>query len=386
MRIPMCVCRVVATLQRSQLRMQAVPCLLALELVLKLGVVRLTRCGDGCSDELMPRMRLLLFAILLCGASVPVAAQLTLFSPIDSPAPPPQPTAEPLPSDDELEAAGARIGGIEIDTIQIFDLNDPEDNNWLFRTADRLHIRTRVSAIAAQLLFRRGDLYSRRLLDETARNIRLNSSFLREPAIGPIRYHDNTVDLVVVTHDVWTLQPGISFGRSGGTNSSSIDFSDSNFLGYGKSVEVGHDQNVDRSTTFLRWVDPNVWVSHWTDGALYARNSDGTVWGLGPGKPFYPLETRSAAGADIGNNHSVFSRYRLGQPHDAYDDNWRTADLFIGDALRITDLWTERLMLGWRFDRSRFGAPPNAPLLAPLPLDRTLSYPFARMQWIENHY
>ena len=43
-------------------------------------------------------------------------------------------------------------------------------------------------------------------------------------------------------------------------------------------------------------------------------------------------------------------------------------------------------MLGWRFDRSRFGAPPNAPLLAPLPLDRTLSYPFARMQWIENQY
>jgi len=341
----------------------------------------------------MPAMRLPLFAILLCGAAGPVAAQVITDSSPNDESPvhregnaAEQQTGDAVPSDQELEAAGARIGGIEIRTIQIFDLSNPEDNNWLFRTANHLHKRTRVSAIAAQLLFRRGDLYSRRLLDETARNIRLNSSFLREPDIRPIRYHDNTVDLVVVTHDVWTLQPGISFGRSGGTNSSSIDFSDSNFLGYGKSVEVGHGQNVDRSTTFLRWVDPNVWGSHWTDGALYARNSDGTVWGLGAGKPFYSLETRSAAGADIGNNHSVFTRYRLGQPYDAYDDNSRTADLFIGDALRITDLWTERLMLGWRFDRSRFGAPPNAPLLAPLPLDRTLSYPFARMQWIENHY
>jgi hypothetical protein len=334
----------------------------------------------------MPRMRLLLFAILLCGASVPVAAQLTLFSPIDSPAPPPQPTAEPLPSDDELEAAGARIGGIEIDTIQIFDLNDPEDNNWLFRTADRLHIRTRVSAIAAQLLFRRGDLYSRRLLDETARNIRLNSSFLREPAIGPIRYHDGIVDIGVITHDVWTLQPGINFGRSGGANTTSFDISDSNFLGYGKSVEIGHGQNVDRSTTFLRWVDPNVWGSHWDDAAQYSRNSDGTVWSLGAGKPFYSLEVRNAGGVGIGHNHSIFTRYRLGEEYDAYDNNWRTADLYIGDALRITDLWSERLLLGWRVDRNRFRPPPNQTPLAPLPQDRNLSYPYARMQWIENHY
>jgi hypothetical protein len=178
-------------------------------------------------------MRLLLFAILLCGASGPVAAQLTLSSPNDGSAPTQQQTDEPLPSDAELEAAGARIGGIQIDTIQIFDLSNPEENNWLFRTADHLHKGTRISAIAAQLLFRRGDLYSRRLLDETARNIRLNSSFLREPVIRPIRYHNRVVDIVVITHDVWTLQPGISYGRSGGTNTTRIDISDANILGYG---------------------------------------------------------------------------------------------------------------------------------------------------------
>jgi hypothetical protein len=342
----------------------------------------------------MPVVRApLLFAILLCGAFGPVAAQvITESNPNEASLAhqeahaAQQQTGNALPSDQQLEAAGARIGGIEIRTIQIFDLSNPQDNNWLFRTANDLHKRTRVSAIAAQLLFRRGDLYSRRLLDETERNIRLKSSFLREPEIRPIRYHDNLVDLEVITHDVWTLQPGISFSRSGGSNSSSVDFSDSNFLGYGKSVEVGHGDSVDRSTTFLQWGDPNVWGSHWTDGALYSRNSDGTVWGLGASKPFYSLEARWAAGADVGDNHSVFTRYRLGQAYDAYGVNARTADLFLGDALRVTNNWTERLMLGWRFDRDRFYAAPGDPLLSPLPGNRTLSYPFARMQWIENHY
>jgi hypothetical protein len=119
---------------------------------------------------------------------------------------------------------------------------------------------------------------------------------------------------------------------------------------------------------------------------MYARNSDGTVWGLGASQPFYSLEAKTAGGGDVGDNHSVFTRYRLGQSYDAYDINWRTADLYVADALRITDLWTERLMLGWRVDQNHFGAAPNQVPLAPLPRDRSLSYPFARMQWLENHF
>ncbi|HEY3731384.1 MAG TPA: hypothetical protein VGL28_09035 [Steroidobacteraceae bacterium] len=333
----------------------------------------------------MAAVRTFFLAVLFGGACAPVMAQLTTSDPNAAASEQHEPEGS-VPSDEELEARHARIGGIEIDSVQIFDLSNPEDNNWLFRTADRLHVRTRVSAIAAQLLFHRGDRYSRRLLDETARNIRENSSFLREPVIRPIRYHDNTVDIVVITHDVWTLQPGISFGRSGGKNTTRVNFSDSNFLGFGKAIEVGHGEDVDRSSTFLQWTDPNVWGSRWNDGAQYSRNSDGTVWGVGSSLPFYSLETRTAAGGNIGDNHSKVTRYRLGQTYDAYDDDARVADLFYGQALKVTDLWTERLMLGWHVDRSHFGPSPNALLRSPLPQDRDLSYPFARMQWVENRY
>jgi hypothetical protein len=316
----------------------------------------------------MPALHAFVVAALLVWAALPARAD------------------EALPSDAELEAAHARIGHIEIRTVQIFDLSDPADNNWVFRTADSLHKNTRSSVILAQLLFRSGDLYSRRLLDETARNIRLNSSFLREPEIRPTRYHDGVVDLEVLTHDVWTLEPGIDFGRSGGTNSTGVDIADANFLGYGKYVEVGHEENVDRTSNFARWADPNVWGSHWTDAALYSKDSDGTVFGFGGGLPFYSLEARRAGGVGFGDNHSIVTRYRLGEAYDGYDYNDRAADLFVGRALSVTDEWTQRVLLGWRMDRAQFSAPPGQTPLAPLPLDRDLSYPFVRMQWVQNHF
>src|SRR5580704_7899861 len=66
----------------------------------------------------------------------------TLVSAADSAAtkPPTATTsATAIPGDAQLEASGARIGQIEIVTVQIFDLSDPAQNKKLFRLADRLH-------------------------------------------------------------------------------------------------------------------------------------------------------------------------------------------------------------------------------------------------------
>jgi hypothetical protein len=294
--------------------------------------------------------------------------------------------ADDLPSDAQLEADGARIGEIRIQNQEIFDLDNPAENNWLFRTADELHIRTRESAIRAQLLFHSGDLYSRRLLDETARNLRQNAAFMREPEIYRLRYHDGVVDLMVVTHDVWTLQPGINFGRSGGTNTASVDVSDDNFLGLGKYVELGHGQNVDRSSTFAQWSDPNVWGSRWQDSASYQNNSDGNAWGVSGAYPFYSLETRYDGGGNTGSSRSVVTRYSLGNPYDAYQFRWRVTDVFFGQALLVNDFWTERLLIGFRDDQSKFSPALNQTLLAPLPANRNLAYPYVRMQWLQNNY
>src|ERR1700685_1311224 len=64
-----------------------------------------------------------------------------------------EPRPSGLPSDREMEAAGAVIGTIDIDIRNIFDEGDSRERNGLFRLANHLHIRTKRSTIKAQLLF-----------------------------------------------------------------------------------------------------------------------------------------------------------------------------------------------------------------------------------------
>ena len=152
-----------------------------------------------------------------------------------------------MPSDAELEAAGAVIGKIDIDIRNIFDENDPRENRGLYRLADRLHIRTKPATIRAQLLFKSGDRYSAEKLAETERNLR-QLVFIYDAHVVPVRFADGKVDVKVITRDVWTLDPNLSFGRSGGTNSTNANLQEENFLGWGKQIEVGRTSNVDRTS------------------------------------------------------------------------------------------------------------------------------------------
>src|SRR6185436_9627274 len=125
---------------------------------------------------------------------------------------------EALPSFAELQDAGAVVGKITIDNQNIFDLSDPAEDNFVFRTANTLHIKTRPEVIAQSLLFRTGDPVSVRLIEESERVLRCNAS-VYHVSIRPGAYHDGVVDIAVTTRDTWTLEPGIAFSRAGGSNS-----------------------------------------------------------------------------------------------------------------------------------------------------------------------
>src|ERR1022692_1722991 len=127
------------------------------------------------------------------------------------------PRAPGVPSDALLEAEGAVIGSIQIDVRNIFDSDDPRENNNLFMLANHLHLRTKRGAIKAQLLFKSGDRYNGRALAETERNLR-KLIYVYDAHVVPVRYADGKVDIKVITKDVWTLKPGISLWRSGVDN------------------------------------------------------------------------------------------------------------------------------------------------------------------------
>src|SRR5215213_11433559 len=101
-----------------------------------------------------------------------------------------------LPGDAELEARGAHIGTVTVRVAPIFDMSTAGEDKALFRLANQLHVDTRESTLRAQLLFKSGDLYTRRVLDETERHLR-KQRFIREPQIRAVAFHDGLVDVAV---------------------------------------------------------------------------------------------------------------------------------------------------------------------------------------------
>ena len=333
------------------------------------------KLSDGC--------RLLGFAVLAAAISEPgLAAKFTdqEHTRIEEPRP------ADVPSDSELEAAGAVIGKVELDIRNIFDQTDPRETNGLFRLANRLHIRTKRSSIQAQLLFASGDIYRARKLAETERALRL-LSYIYDARIVPVHYADGKVDIKVITKDVWTLSPGLSFGRAGGSNSTNFNLQDTNFLGWGKALQVSHGSTVDRTSNTVAWFDPNVFGSKWTSAAAYVGSSDGTERVAQVAHPFYSLDTPWSTQITAVKYDRTISRYNLGEKVDQFNDNESSYELSGGLSNGLVDGWTKRLTFGVRYDRNLFLPTPGTGIPArQLPPDRTLSYPFVGFDILEDKY
>src|SRR5258708_3697931 len=330
--------------------------------------------GGGC---------LIAFTVLNAGIAQPAfAAKLTdtEHTRIDEPRPP------DLPSDAELEAAGAIIGRVEIVTRNIFDESDPRETNGLFRLADRLHVRTKHATIRAQLLFASGDKYLGRKLAETERTLRL-LSYVYDARVVPVRYADGKVDIRVITKDVWTLSPGISLSRSGGTNDTRFSLADSNFLGWGKALEVSHGSTVDRTSSTVTWMDPNVFGSRWTSALAYSEASDGSTRAALVTHPFYSLDAPWSTKISAITFDRRISRYNLGDIVDQFNDNEASYELSGGISNGLIDGWTKRWTFGMRYDRNLFYPARVTTVPAKvLPPNRTLSYPFTGFDILQDAY
>jgi hypothetical protein len=319
---------------------------------------------------------------LCCNAPPVIAAKLTdkQRTQIEEPRPP------GLPSDAQLQAAHAVIGKIDIDPRNIFEESDPRENKGLYRLADRLHVRTKPSTIRAQLLFRSGDLYSAQRLAETERNLR-KLVFIYDAKVFPVRYADGTVDVMVITRDVWTLSPSISFGRSGGTNSTSYSLQEENLLGWGKDLEIGRRSNVDRTSNIAEYSDPSVLGSRWTGALAYVDSSDGNQRIAQLSRPFYALDTQWSATLSGQTYDRTISRYFLGNIVDQFNNDEKTYLIEGGVSSGLVDGWSRRLLFGMYYDRNDFLPTPATTLPAkPLPPERTLSYPFVGFDIIQDQY
>ncbi len=292
---------------------------------------------------------------------------------------------QPIPSDAELERAHAVIGDIDILNENIFDLANPKDNNWLFRLADRLHPVTRKRTISEQLLFHTGEPYSRHLLDESARILRANPYFY-DAAIRPVAYHDGKVDVLVVTHDVWTLNPGFNFSRSGGKSTTGFQIEEINTLGTGTDVKLEHSNSVDRSESDIMVRNPHTFGTWFTTDLAYGTLSDGKTRRFILDRPFYALETRHAGGIAINDSTEDDSLYDLGQQVDKFADHTRFFQVYGGFSHGLENGWTRRYSAGLSYDQHLFAASSLWTGPTVLPQNRKLVYPWVRLDLVQDEW
>ena len=298
---------------------------------------------------------------------------------------PSPPVEEQLPEIAELEASGALVREVILDRRNIFDLSDPEENKWLYRWANRLHIVTRESVIDSQLLFRPGDEFSGRLLEESARILRANR-FIIDAKIEPVHYEDGTVDVRVTTQDVWSLTPDLSFSRSGGENRFSLGVEETNLLGRGQLLRLNYVDNVDRTSTRFDFEDRNLGTSWWSTFLRLADNSDGDTQFLSLIRPFHALDARWTAGGWVSSDDRRTALYSLGDEVAEYRRQRDYHTAFGGWSAGLRNGWVKRYTAGFVYDDNRFSEALDPELPAVIPEDRRLIYPYLGVEILQDDF
>jgi outer membrane protein assembly factor BamA len=290
-----------------------------------------------------------------------------------------------VPSFAELEAAGARIGEIRVLTQDIFDLEDPRENNVVYRFANALHMNTRPHIIRQLLLFKTGDPVSVRVIEETERLLRANN-FLYDASIRPIALRDGVVDVEVRTRDTWSLDIGIGASREGGHNKSRLSLKEENLFGTGISVGVGYTSDVDRRGTTFEVADNNILGTRSNIAYTYAKNDDGSSQSFALQRPFYALDARWAAGFSAAKSDAIDPLYNAGNIAAEYRHRHQAIDLSGGLSPGLVAGWTQRYSAGIASQEDEYALEPGKTAPSRLPSDLTLIGPYVRFELVEDSF
>ena len=287
-------------------------------------------------------------------------------------------TAEDIPD-------GAVIGALYFERQNVFNLDDPKENNALYRFLNRWHIVTRESLIRRQIVIEEGDAFDPLRLSESERILR-NTRFLWDANIRPVAVDGNRVDVEVATRDVWTLMPDISLGRSGGENTTKIGAEENNLFGRGQLVRLSRLDNVDRSVVSLEFLDNNITKNRWSLYTRYADNSDGRSNEMRFQRPFINLDSRWTAGTTALDQSRITELYSLG---DAVADFRESRDYFVlfgGRSRGLVNGKARRYTAGVVYDDRQFSEVSDSSLVPAVPEDRRLVYPYVGFEYVEDSF
>lgn len=284
-----------------------------------------------------------------------------------------------------VDLQGKKIDQVYITRLPIFDESNEEENNWLYRLANRIHSLTREDHIRELLLFDRDGDYRAREVQESARILR-NLGHLYDANIHRVSTCDDSVDLEVVTRDVWSLTLDTSFSRSGGENDFRLGIGENNLFGTGQKISVSTEEDDERQSTSFSYQDRNVRGSRIRTGLLIQDSDDGDLYGVRVFLPFYALDTRRAWGISANQTERVDTQYFRGEDISEVRHDIGDLSVFYGFSKGLVDGKARRLSVGYRYRKETFEPTDDFPAPATLPINKELSYPFINLEIVEDNY
>jgi outer membrane protein assembly factor BamA len=279
------------------------------------------------------------------------------------------------------------IDSITVNVHPIFDESNPDENNWLFRSINYLHINTRKSVIEKDLLFKANDPYDEKLIEESERVLRTRR-YLNSASVVAKGNCSLSIPIAVDVREVWTLIPTLTFSHTAGNSNYSFGLHDSNFLGLGKKLQVLHSTTIERTGDVFAYYDPNTGAYDSTLAFQYADNDDGIHKSIELVKPFVPLDTEWSSGILYENFEQEDTLYNAGEEVDRFAHYNDSKSIFYGrKILHSTRESIHRVVLGYNTIKDNFtatGTPPDSSVL--VPTNREFAYPWIEYQHVTDRY
>ncbi len=144
-----------------------------------------------------------------------------------------------VPSDADLEAAHARIGKVHR-RRRIYSIRrGPKKTRRCFASPTGCTSARETATVKDQLLFQfEGQNPTTAGCSKNRSESCAEPATYRTPRFARWHGTSGVVDVdVITTTDVWTLNPGVSFGRKGGKNTTGVGIEELNLLGLGTPGE-----------------------------------------------------------------------------------------------------------------------------------------------------
>lgn len=284
----------------------------------------------------------------------------------------------------ELDSAG-RIGRVRVVRQQIFDADDPAENNAAYMLANRLHVLSRETAVREQLRIAEGDPYDAAVLREAERILR-TFPWLYDARVVPTRQCGEEVEVTVLTRDVWSLVPTGDVNRSGGENSFALGVKDQNLFGRGETLGFFYENGVDRDGIAAFYTDPAVSGGDWALSLFGSDNSDGGRVAINARVPFRSFDDLRSHGFSASRDERIQPLFATGERVEEFVQRSVSAQAYLARSTGRVDGHVRRWTLGVAHFENEFARDDGPLQPLELPDDRQATYPFVSVELLEDEW